>query len=1564
MTFYGPVGAQSRVNGARAGHQYASSSAALGDGGYVVIWVSLPGTGYLFKGQRFDAGGNPVGSEFQVASLATSNQSLLSAVTGLQDGGFVVAWENGSAAVDGSGSAIQAQRFDSSGRPVGSAFVVNDQTSSNQYGVALTTLADGHVLASWTTAQPAAGGTLSEIKARLFDASGTPLGSEFLVNATTAGSQSTSVVAATANGGFIATWLSGTGTSTLLYGQLFDSAGNKSGAELVLGGEGSGYPTEASVTQLADGRFVVAWRNFPDSGFTQTISGQILSSSGAKIGGEFLISNPGGNPQTGSPQVKALPDGGFVATWSNDGGTDVSTAVWARIYDASGTPGASFLANTAATLFEGSSRTLVTTGGDIVVAWTTTFDFNDDDVSARFIALNKAPVIQSDGGGATASFAVAEDQRVVTQIVATDRVGPAPVSYAIAGGADAALFAIDSTGHLTFLAAPDAQAPADADLDNVYQVVVTASDGELADSQALSVTVAGTGRSLLIASSPQVAVLENGLAVTRISATDAAATFAITGGADAARFAIDSSTGMLSFVAAPNFEAPADSGADNVYDVQVTASAADQSAVQALSVTVGNVNEGPAFTTPAALTMAENSTTLTFAALDTEGDPITWKIVGGADADKVLMNATTGVLTFFAAPNFEAPADAGVNGVYDLIVRAADSELSVTQAFAITIANVNEGTTITSNGAGATAAFSLPENQLVATTVTARDNPTGTNIVYSIFGGSDASKFAINAATGVLSFVTAPNYEATTDFNRDRIYDVTVKATDGTFSDTQALSITITDVNEPFSITAYGGGDTGAFSVAENTNANYTISTDEQDAGTLTFTIVGGADAARFKIGPAFLNSGSITFLSTPDFESPTDSNGDNVYYVTVRASDGTYSDTQTLAVTVTNVQENVRITSLGGSSSAFISMAENQILATTVTAVDPDNGAVTYSLSGGADSAKFVIDSATGALSFLSAPNYEVKADVGANNVYDVIVRASDGVTTATQSIAITVTNVIEPFAITSAGGGDAAAFIISENDSAGFTVATNEGGNLTFSIVGGVDAARFRVGATGGGSGTIQFVAPPNYEAPTDSNGDNVYQLVVQVSGGGYTDSQSISLSVLNVDEAPIITSNGAGATAVTSISENTTAVTTVVATDPENSAIAFSISGGADAAKFTINATTGALAFLAAPNFEVKADVGANNVYDVIVRASDGFNIDTQAIAVSVVNVNEAPVITSSGGGDTASLSIAENTTAVTTVTSTDPENNARTYSIAGGADASKFTINASTGVLSFLAAPDYDNPSDVGANNVYEVIVRASDGTLIDTQAIAVAVTNVNEAPVITSDGAGASAALTVAENSLLVATVASADPENTARSYSIAGGADAAKFAIDSVTGALSFLAAPNFESPADVGANNVYDVVVRASDGSLADTQALAVTIANVNEAPVITSGGGGASASLQVDENNLAVTTVQAGDPDGTAPAFAIAGGADAALFAIDSATGALTFLAAPDFEAPADADGDNVYLVTVSAGDGGLFDLQDLSISVADVFDEGKNPFGEMVYVFQPDDDGRYPMMTEYFV
>ena len=115
---------------------------------------------------------------------------------------------------------------------------------------------------------------------------------------------------------------------------------------------------------------------------------------------------------------------------------------------------------------------------------------------------------------------------------------------------------------------------------------------------------------------------------------------------------------------------------------------------------------------------------------------------------------------------------------------------------------------------------------------------------------------------------------------------------------------------------------------------------------------------------------------------------------------------------------------------------------------------------------------------------------------------------------------------------------------------------------------------------------------------------------------------------------------------------------------------------------------------------------------------------------------------------------------------------------------------------------------------------------------VQVTFPDQPPAITSNGGGSVAAISIRENLVHVTTVTASDPDiGTTLVYSIGGGADASDFVIDPVTGALYFVLAPDYEHPADADHNNTYVVQVSASDGGLADTQTLTITVADGNDA-------------------------------------------------------------------------------------------------------------------------------------
>ena len=126
--------------------------------------------------------------------------------------------------------------------------------------------------------------------------------------------------------------------------------------------------------------------------------------------------------------------------------------------------------------------------------------------------------------------------------------------------------------------------------------------------------------------------------------------------------------------------------------------------------------------------------------------------------------------------------------------------------------------------------------------------------------------------------------------------------------------------------------------------------------------------------------------------------------------------------------------------------------------------------------------------------------------------------------------------------------------------------------------------------------------------------------------------------------------------SAAENQTAVTDVNATDADGDTLTYSISGGADQARFAIDSATGVLTFATAPDYEANASAAGNNDYLVEVTATDdgaGALTDLQAITVTVIDVNDAPVITTLDGNATSYVSDAENKTAVTDVNATAGE-----------------------------------------------------------------------------------------------------------------------------------------------------------------------------------------------------------------------------------------------------------------------------------------------------------------------
>ncbi|MEL7835162.1 IPT/TIG domain-containing protein [Fodinibius sp. N2] len=322
-----------------------------------------------------------------------------------------------------------------------------------------------------------------------------------------------------------------------------------------------------------------------------------------------------------------------------------------------------------------------------------------------------------------------------------------------------------------------------------------------------------------------------------------------------------------------------------------------------------------------------------------------------------------------------------------------------------------------------------------------------------------------------------------------------------------------------------------------------------------------------------------------------------------------------------------------------------------------------------------------------------------------------------------------------------------------------------------------------------------------------------------------------------------------------------------------------------------------------------------------------IDNETVNGPTFNVstNSPPTFTSP-----ASLSIKENTSLVDTVVASDVDGDALTFSISGGDDQDLFTIDEQTGVLAFSSIPDYENPSDINADNIYELQISANDGSLSANQGVSITVTDVNEnqSPSFTSR-----ASFNVNENATDIGTLTANDPEGDAITLSISGGTDQDLFNLEEQSGELSFKTAPDHEDPTDADNDNIYELQVEAADNNGSTSQDITVDVQNLNDnSPYIT------QSTYEIEENKTEIGTIVATDPDGDALTFELNGGVDEDAFTLDTQTGALSFKYPRDYEQPTDGQQigyptDNEYEVNIGVRDDENITFESLTVVVKNV-------------------------------
>jgi len=401
-----PLDGEEQVNSFTLNQQEHPAVAALTGGGHVVLWQSLyqdDESTWGVYGQRYDADGAPTGPEFRVNETTDGSQQL-SAVAGLPGGGFVAVWQDDSGR-DGSGVGVFARIFDAAGVP-GAQFQANLEASSSQERPSVTVLSNGNILIAWRALTSAGSGDGSGygVTGRVFTAAGAPVSGDLVLNTFTSSTQHEVSVAPNGAGGFVAVWASfgQDGAQYGVYGQRFNAAGAKVGAEFRVNTTTPSDQDAPEVARLADGGFVVVWQDQSGAdGSGLGVFQQRFAANGTPVGGETLVNQYSYTTQSDA-QVAATADGGWIVTWSDYSGFDGSGGgVFAQRYDAAGaTVDGAFLVNEQTSSTQDESDVAVLADGRIAVVWTSETSGGAGDGSSRgvFQRLLGDPATQ--GGGA------------------------------------------------------------------------------------------------------------------------------------------------------------------------------------------------------------------------------------------------------------------------------------------------------------------------------------------------------------------------------------------------------------------------------------------------------------------------------------------------------------------------------------------------------------------------------------------------------------------------------------------------------------------------------------------------------------------------------------------------------------------------------------------------------------------------------------------------------------------------------------------------------------------------------------------------------------------------------------------------------------------------------------------------------------------------------------------------------------------------------------------------------------------------------------------------------------
>jgi len=608
--------------------------------------------------------------------------------------------------------------------------------------------------------------------------------------------------------------------------------------------------------------------------------------------------------------------------------------------------------------------------------------------------------------------------------------------------------------------------------------------------------------------------------------------------------------------------------------------------------------------------------------------------------------------------------------------------------------------------------------------------------------------------------------------------------------------------------------------------------------------------------------NGAGSFSFNPDYTQS------NIYNVTFKATDlSSAVDSEVVQITVNNVNNAPVLDSIGSRN-----VNEGQVLTFRVHSTDINGDSLVLSVLNAPTNA-ILVDSGNGAGSFTFSPDYTQA------NIYNVTFKATDpSLAVDSEVVVITVNNVNNAPVLDSIGSRS-----VNEGQVLTFRVHATDinGDNLILSALNVPTNASFIDSTNGSGS----FTFSPDYTQV------GIYNVTfISTDTVGSTDSEAVQITVLSAgNQTPVLDSIGAR-----SVNEGSNLTFRVHSTDADGDSIILSATNIPTNATFTDSGN-------GAGTFSFNPDYTQSNIYNVTFKATDPSSaVDSEVVQITVNNVNNAPVLDSIG-----SRSINEGQVLTFRVHSTDINGDSLVLSTLN-IPTNATLIDSGNGAGSFSFSPNY---TQSGIFNV-TFIARDTVGSA-DSEVVVITVNNVNQAPVLASIGPRS-----IIEGDTLRIRVSATDPDGTIPTLSAVNRPTNSSF-VDSANGAGSFRFTP------DTTQYGIYSVTFISSDGSLADSEIVQITVTEQgNQPPVIDSIG-----PRSVREGDSLNITVRATDPEGSIPVLGASNTPFNSIFK-DNHNGTGSFIFKPNYY---QAGVDTVTFIATDTGS--MSDFENVVITIIDV-------------------------------